>query len=136
MNKREKQILALIQQYESGKLAIDDAVSQINEIATFKITAHDIRVYDSSESVKDFVRRIAVNLIPNPKDLTDEQALELIKEMKADVCNDAMLHRNDHALAMRYRKPEGTIIHYVFHRERRTPEEILKELKIDTVIYL
>ncbi|OJJ19933.1 hypothetical protein BKI52_15765 [marine bacterium AO1-C] len=92
---------------------------------------------DEEHPVIDYeIIDLSVNPIENWQTIDDKKVLELIQEMLNNTINDAILDRNAVALQKRYSKPEGTLIDMIFHQEMDNPQEILKELKKDTIIYL
>lgn len=81
-----------------------------------------------------FIRRLCIQPVEDMQAIDDDRALDLIVEMQVNVCDDAVLERNAHALARRYGKTDGAVLHIV--TRDRQPEDILAELKKDTRIHL
>jgi len=136
MNNREEQILKLIRQFETNAMSIETVLSQINEISTTEVTSDELQNYWRSEDVEDFVKKISIELIDDPRSISEEYALELIKEILSDVTNDVVFYRNSTALEIRFGKSSGTFTGFIFYNDINDPIEILNKLKIDTAIQL
>ena len=133
---REKIILKYISDFESGAINLDDSLNKINEISTTEVNAYDLENYWRAESVEDFVKTISIELIKNPQNISDQQAIELIQEILDNIIETSLIHRNSLALEKRFKKTSGTVVNYIFHEDITDPKKILTKLKEDTVIYL
>lgn len=79
---------------------------------------------------------LSVNPIKNWQTIDDHTAIILIQEMLDNLENDTILDRNGGALEKRYSKTEGTLSDMIFYQDMTNSQDILKELKKDTTIYL
>lgn len=120
--------------FENGKIELDKALELINKIATTKVDRDWLLSYWGSSDIDEFIDIISIKEIDNWVDINDEEALKLIKEILEKLDSITIL-KNGEALEKRYRKSEGTVSDLVC-QQNLTPNEILEELKKDTVIRL
>jgi len=71
----------------------------------------------------------------NWKEIDEKQTRKMLQEVFDDLTNDGLMSLYFDALEKRYKKPTGTISNYIFYDDLSI-DEIIKKLKIDTVIYL
>ena len=129
-------IKKIILDLENGKLDVKFALFQIKKISNKEVTEYELENYWRSDGLDEFVRTIAMPELEDWNKIDDERALELIKEMIEKINDTALILRNATALEKRFRKSSGTVMELVFQKGMKSENEILTELKKDTVIKL
>ena len=130
----EKEIEILIKKYDARKLSLQETQKKIKTLTGVNVDQYSLDNYWRSEDLKEYVKAICIKKIEDWESMDDEKALSLISEIIKNPTS-AILIRNGKALEKKHSKPTGTVSDLIFWNDY-TPSEILKELKIDTVINL
>ena len=136
MTDKEKKLRQIINDFESGKLKGQLAIEQIKELTGELVEIGHLSEYWSSESLDTFVKRLITEPITDWKEIDDNRAIELIKEIKTNITDDSIVDRNSDALEKRYGKTTGTLRTKIFHEDITDPNKLLDELKKETRIFL
>lgn len=129
---RLNDVIAAIKSYESESYDFDSTAAKIAEICGKTVECYQLDNYWRSESLETFAARLTIAPIADWADIDDARAISLISEILSDPC---VVDRNCEALGQRFRKTVEQVIDWVFQCDL-TAEEVLAELKKDTVIYL
>lgn len=132
--KKEK-VKKVILDFEKGDISAESTVQKIYDITLMKIDALRLKNYWRSESMEAFIDSITYEVYKEWKEIDDVIALKLLNEIKDNIGDDAILARNSEALERRFKKPTGIIVDLLFQNDFKN-EEILRQLKIDTVTLL
>lgn len=100
------------------------------------ISQEQVVSYNGYTSLGNFCEMLLVEPIMDWQDIDDARAIQMVQEILDNVTDDAVLLKNGEALEKRYRKASGFLGGLIFHSGIESPNEILKELKKDTTIYL
>lgn len=130
----EKKIEVIIKKFEAENLSLKETQEKIISLTGKKVDQYSLENYWKGESLEEFVKTICIKKIEDWESIDDERAVALISEIIKNP-SSAILSRNGEALEIRYSKPSGTVSDLIFWNDY-TPVEILKELKVDTIIKL
>ena len=129
----KQEIIEIVKRFEGEEITAEVAIDQIRELSGKIVDEYSLRNYWRSQDLEDFASVIAMQSIEDWERIDDGRALELIREMRENVCDDAILQRNGEALAKKYRKAD--VVGIVFS-DSFTEKQVLAELKKDTAIHL
>lgn len=132
----EHAVRKIIKDYEAAVLSPDKAIDEIARLTGKSVDGYFLENYWRSENLDDVVRRLCVNQVLDWNSIDDKKALELISEMRENICNEAIFGKNATALSKRYRKPEGKVRSIVGRIKSLNEVQVLAELKKDDVINL
>jgi hypothetical protein len=136
MNVREIKLRQIIADFESRTLGGQAAIDQIKALTGEVVDIGYLREYGASESLDAFVKKLLAEPINDWKAIDDRRAIEMIDEIKRNVTDDPIIHRNSSALEKRYAKSAGTVVSKIFHENIESSAEILEALKKETRIFL
>jgi len=131
----QQQVKQIILDYEAEQKTAGEAIEEIWQLTGKSIDPCTLADYWGSQSLDDFVDLICMPALENWQQIDDNTALQLICEIRENICRDSIVQRNCEALSKRYGKTEGEVYRIVAN-EDWSPEEALTELKRDTRIYL
>lgn len=131
-----EEIKKIISLFEENKESAKKTLENIYEITGKNIDIYTLENYWRSENLDDFVKRLITPSINDWKNINDDRAIILIKEILENLGNNAILDVNSDALEKRYSKPTGTVIDYIYYQNILEATEMLKLLKKNTVISL
>lgn len=126
----------LINDFESGKISSDIALTEINKLSNVNIDLSWLCSYNSSMDLDMFVRILTIEPIADWQEIDDKRAIEIINETLDSIGDDAVIQRNFEALEKRYSKPTGTLSDWIFQEDIMDSNELLQLLKKNTSIAL
>jgi hypothetical protein len=128
------EVRQIILDFEDERISYEEAAERIKHLTGRSVDREELMEYWSGISLDDFVSILTEPDIENWQHLDDDTTLTLIREvLEGTYPSEGRLHRILEALKKRYSKPEVSDL--IFHRDL-SDQEILRELKKDTTIYL
>jgi hypothetical protein len=132
---KQKELIAIIQNWENGGDNIDDTLNKIKTFTGFETDEYTLKTYWTYTSLEEFCEAFLTESIDDWEAIDDDQAKKLIKEIFDNLGKDRIIRRNGEALEKKYRKPSGFVCDLIFQQDLEI-DDILVELKKDTTIYL
>ncbi|MEY3443957.1 MAG: hypothetical protein RLZZ519_2238 [Bacteroidota bacterium] len=114
---------------------LENGAARLSAVTNKEVTPFELGTYDSYQRIEDFIGILTFKPIENWEKIDDTLARDLIVEMYVMIESHVIQVRNGEALEKRFGKPAGFVHDLIFVQEMDV-EDILKELKRDTVIRL
>ena len=124
-------VTRIIQSFEKGSTALEETKKKIEEITGREVDEDHLQNYWRSMDLNEYVDILTEPVIENWQSLDDDSTLSIIREVREESCNQGRQLQIFEALEKRYRKSD---VMDLFFFEELNDEEILEELKKDTVI--
>lgn len=130
----KKAVQEVIESFEKQLILINDALDRIESLTGKRIDADTLENYWRSGSIETFVDRLCTGEIQDWQSIDDSTAIKLIEEIGNAFGNEAIIDRNQTALARRYEKSEAELNDLLM--TGMDAADILMELKKDSRVFL